>query len=338
MKVLAFVLSTVFATLITVAGSVALVLAAPHSSSALPLTGILVLTAVVYGALLFGSLLTYFDPKRSQPSMKFFRRWALVIGAIDVIALVALFIVVGIDGASFWLPVSFTIAAIVLFAIAILVGNALRKYDERRDDQLPNWGPVTHQQIMRKVIKIVVTFVAAFVIVVVAEFVLSSGLGKSGRANVATMLTFGMIFAFFASGFACVLVTLPLNRQLRSSLNRDLGLTRKLARVVLRKKKDELTEDERQPAARYAATISITLSFTTAYIVLLYAGLAIQTVEQLARGDEDPIFGAFFALLLVVVLVAIFPLQIVRIRRARTYAREHADLLGSELPATPATL
>lgn len=232
-----------------------------------------------------------------------------------------MFIVVAITGMPLWLPFSFGGAAIVMLVLAIAVGNALRRYDERRDHRLPKWAPVSREQITRKVVKIIVTFVAAFVLVFVAELILASTVGKSADLGIGTTLVFGVIFAFFASGFACILVTLPLNGQLRSSLNRDLGLTRKLVRLVLKGKKEELSEDERIPAARYASILAITLPFTLAYIVLLYAGLVIQTIQQFSQGEGVQFFGYYYVAFLVVVLFTVFPLQILRTRRARRYAR-----------------
>lgn len=330
MKVLALVVSTIVATVIVGAGSFAIVFAVPHPSDALSVTAPLVLSALVYGAVVFGSALTYFDPKRSQPSMAAFRRWAIVIVAIDVVALGAMFVFVAISGAPLWLPLTFTVTAVVLLVVAVIVGNALRRYDERRDYLLPNWSPVSRELIVRKVVKIVATFVAAFIVVVVVLLALSAALGKPGDFGVRTSFVFAFVFAFLASGFACVMVSIPLNRQLRLSLNRDLELTRKFARLVLRGKGEDLSDDELVPAARYASIVAITLPFTLASVLLLYVGLGIQLIEQFSTGQLDVLFRYFFLGLFLVVLVVLFPMQIVRIGRARRYAREHEDLLVAE--------
>jgi hypothetical protein len=178
------------------------------------------------------------------------------------------------------------------------------------------------------VLKIVITFVVAFVVVALLLGVLFTGDARHGL-HWTEALSFGLEFGFIASAIAAIAVTIPLNRQLRATADRDLGTIRKFARVVVRGKKESLPEGSESAAARYAALISVILPFTLAYITLLYVGVATQTITNLVRtpNDADPLFGLWFIVALVVILLAIYPLQVVRIRRARRYAREHAELL-----------
>jgi membrane protein YdbS with pleckstrin-like domain len=81
--------------------------------------------------------------------------------------------------------------------------------------------------------------------------------------------------------------------------------------------------------------ISVTMSFQLAYIVLLYAGIALQQVS-ISRNESIAGFSMIMIIFLVVVLLVILPLQVIRIRRARRYAREHAVEIDSPAP-TPAT-
>lgn len=79
--------------------------------------------------------------------------------------------------------------------------------------------------------------------------------------------------------------------------------------------------------------ISVTLSFQLAFIVLLYAGLFLQQVNVLRSGTADTL-SITIIVFLAVILVVLLPLQFVRIRRARRYARNHAAEITEPAGAT----
>jgi hypothetical protein len=332
MKVLALVLSTVLATLLLVAGGLAIALATPHAHGWVFALGGFAIAPLIYGPVLLGSLLTYFDPARSKASRAAFTRWVVVVLGIEILAAAGIVVFAVVAHAPIWLPIVFIAVAAVLVVVAFAVANPLRRYDERRDHRAPAWSPVTHRQIIRKIAIIAITFAIAFVVSVAGLALLGSG---AHGLRWGLVLAFALDFAFVASAFACIVAVLPLNRQLRTSLNRDLGTTRTFARVVMRGKKDDLTEDEQVPAARYAATMAVTLPFTLGYLTLLYAGIITQTLAMIAEHPSDPILGPWYVAILVGVLVVIYPLQITRTIRVRRYAREHAELLEAQpQPAT----
>jgi hypothetical protein len=332
MKALAFVLSIFVATVLVSASALALALTAPRHA-----TGFIILASVadglfVYGPLTFGSVLTYFDPQRSRDARRIFRRLAIVIGAFELVAVAGIVVYsVGVSS-PVWLPIAFIGGAAVLFAIAIVVGNALRRYDERRDQAQPSWAPIAARQVTRKIVKVAVTFAAVFAVAAALLWWISGPPVKSGLP-IGLSISYALGFAFLASGLACMLVTLPLNRQLRLSLNRDLGRSRKFMRIVVRGKSDRLEEDEKVPAARYAVMLALTLPFTLASITLLYAGILINNLNQLLDDHSFSMVTYLSSAALIVLLVVIFPLQIIRTVRVRRYARDHAELLTPESPA-----
>lgn len=329
MKALALVLATVVSTALLAAGIVVLVLATPRGAGDLAVLGGASMSTLVYGPLILGSLLAYFDPRRSAAAKRSFTKWAAVVLGIEVVGAIGLVVYTVLAHAAFWVPIVFVVAGVLLLAVAYLVAAPLRRYDERQDHKLPLWSPVSRDQITRKIVRVALTFVVAFVVVLLALLVLTHGL--HGHENwVALSLIFGFEFASISAGIACIIVVLPLNRQLRASVNRDLGTVRKFARVVLRNKNDELVDQERVHAARYAATLAVTLPFTLGYITLLYAGIITQSLWTAFNGDSISFLSGGYVVFLVVILFAIYPLQIVRIRRARKYVRDHDDLLAPE--------
>ena len=75
------------------------------------------------------------------------------------------------------------------------------------------------------------------------------------------------------------------------------------------------------------------MPFQLANIVLLYAGLLLQQIPALQNGSANE-YSITTIVLLIALLLVLLPLQIVRIRRARQYARTHAADAESPM-ATP---
>lgn len=327
MKILAFILSILVATALVMGGLVVLIFSAPHPADGLVIAGSFALSLFVYGPLTLGSLTTYWDMKRSPESRRYYARWWWITVALEILAAIAL-IIFAIGSAPIWLAPLFIAVGAILTVIAPVIGRALLRYERKRRpdaDALENWTPITRDQIARKVRAVAITFVVTFVIAIIAIAILGHFVGKA-LDTFGTEATFAAEFAFIAGALACIIVTFPLNRQVRESTTRDIGVVRKIGRVVLRGKTADLSSDEEIAAAKYAVVISITLPFTLAYVAMLYIGIGIGQVRSLSS-DHPSGISLFVIWLYVALLVVLVPLYIVRIRRARRYAREHADLL-----------
>jgi hypothetical protein len=337
MKVLALILSMVVMTAVLILGSTLILLTAPHRPGALIALAVAPLSFFAYGPILVGSLKTYYDTQRSADGKRYFARWFWIIVGVEALAVVAIAVYAVLAPAPLWLPIVFVVVGAILMVLAFVVGNALRRRDEAREPADVPWQPIDRRVIQRKILIVAVTFVVALVVVSVLVGIAEAG-GRHPDRAIGETLSFGFEFGFIAAAFACALVTLSIARALRASLNRDLGRARKFARLILRGKNVELTSDEQVPAARYASLISINLSFTLGFLLLLYVGLFIQEVQQLTNGGSQG-FVLGYMVGLVVVLVVLFPMQIVRIRRAQRYARDHDELLKrSELQGESTSL
>jgi hypothetical protein len=318
-RVLVFILSLIVATVFELGATLLIVVTAPPH-----VTGLFVLPSaavglIVYGAMVLGSVSAYWDTTTSPNGRKYFRLWLIIVPALQALGLVATVVYVVLSSAQWWLPVVLLAAAALLDLGAIAVGRLVFRREQANRPILSTWNPITSRAIARKCGAVAITFVVALTVGLTLFLLFGQG-----GAHPLSLLAVVLEFAFLAPGFACIVVTIPLNRQMRDALGRDLGMVRTVSRVVLRNKKGDLGENEQVAAAKYAVIISVILSFTLAYISLLYVAIATLQLAQLHEGD--PLSFAYL-LVLVAVLIVLFPLQIVRIRRARRYARDHADKL-----------
>ncbi|RFA19091.1 hypothetical protein [Subtercola boreus] len=327
MRVVAYILTIVIATALMLGGTLVVAFNTPRPLTGSTLAIALAVGAIsvfIYGPVLLGSLTAYWNVRRSDDAKRYFRRFTLVVLGLDVLGVAAIILYSVITGAPLWIPVLFIVVAAVLMVAARLVGPWLLRRDEARPHPKDDWRPIEHREIMRKIVIIAATFAGFLVIgLVVFGAVLQARADLSGFGR--ALLTSAQ-FASIASAFAGIIVSLPLNRQLRSITDRDLGLTRKFGMVVLRRKSIELDDRETTLATKYAAVMSVILSFQIGYFVLLYLGLGLGQVQSIASGRTSP-FAIGLPLFLVVALLVLVPLLVVRIRRARRYAAEHAHLL-----------
>lgn len=325
MKVLAFILSVVLAGALVFAGSLLLVVAAPDASPGVLVLALVPLTVFLYGPTILGSIRAYWDVTGSDESRRYFALWYRIILALEVLAAVAIVLFTVLAGAPAWLPLVFITGGALLTVLALLVGRALRRRDVARAVAPPPWAAISRHEIVRKIAVIAIVFVAVLVIGIVVFTVLLS-MSEKDVPTVALSLLFAAEFAFFGASFACSIVTLPLNRRLRDSVGGDLGLLRKVGRVVLKAKPIDLNLEEQVKAAKYAVLVSVVFPFQLAIVVLLYAGFVLQQVQFLVTDIQSP-FAVFFLIAFPVLLVVLVVLHAVRIRRARRYARQHADLV-----------
>ena len=331
MKVFVYVMSVVLGTVIITGGTVAIVFLLDDTDTAVLFLAVVPLIAFTLNPLVLGSLRTYFDPARSADGRRYFQRALWTTVGLDVLAAVAAIVFTVIVGAAVWVPLVAIVLAAALLVASIRVGDALRRRDDRLDVADPVWQPFDRRVIRRKIITVSVTFVATFIAVTVLFLLLLRDDSGDG-GDWAAAIGFGVVFGCFASGLACVIVALPIARALRGSLNKDIGLVHKFSRLILRRKNIELTEDERAPAARYASLLALSLSFNLASITLLYTGLLVQNLILFLSAPEQTLNG-IVTLLLIVLYVIILPLTIRRVRRARQYASDHADLLPDAIAA-----
>lgn len=209
----------------------------------------------------------------------------------------------------------------VLLAVALAVGPALYRYDRAHPRPGVEWQGIDPADIRKRVVATAVTFVGVLVLgcvglgIVVA--VSPRSLSFTGGLHLVVSL------ACIAAAVVCLLAANRWNRQLRDVTQRDPARLRAISRLVLRRKKVDLDDGDRAGAARYASIVSVTMSFQLTYFVLLYAGI-IGNQVPLSRGDMRWL-SIGVIVFLIAGLVVFVPLQVVRIRRARAYAREHAS-------------
>ena len=330
LKVFAFIFSLVIATGLMLGGTVLIFVLSPHHSTGLQLLASFALTVMIYGPLTLGSLTSNWNVTRTEGSQRFYKRWLRVVIGLEFLGAIAIIAYTVAAQLPAWIPVLFIAGEIALTGISLLIGRFLLRHDETHP-QPSRWAPITRKEIRRKIAVVAITFAVVFALaLMVFSAFIDSNKGDS-RPGVEALVA--LAFALLAAGFACVIVSLPLSRRLRDAVGRDLGTIRKVAKVVLSNKKLDLDQSEQVAAAKYAAVIPTTLSFMLGYLILLYLGLGIQQVQHLISGQVDA-FQLGFSAFLVIALVTIIPIYAVRIRRARVYARNHADLLPPPGAAT----
>jgi hypothetical protein len=334
-KVLAFILSVVVATALVLGGTLIIVFQLPNHSIGLLLLATFSLIVLIYGPLALGSLTAYWNVRRTEASRSYYKRWLWVVIGLEVLGAIAIVLFTVVAGAPPWLPVMFIGGGAALTAIAPLVGRLLLRHEESQP-RVDSWAPITRNEIRRKLAVVTITFVAVFAAALIVLAVLSS---ERSVLQASAQMLYALAFAFLGAGFACIIVSVPLNRRLRDAVGRELGTVRKVSKVVLGRKHLDLNQDEQVAAAKFAAIIPTTLGFMLSYLTLLYLGIGTQQVERFMVGGADA-FTIGFSILLVVVLVVFIPIYAVRINRARKYARAHSDLLpagGGENPPSTGT-
>lgn len=325
MKVLAFILSVLIGTALVTGGTVLIATLSPAHSLGLDLLAVFALTVLIFGPLLLGSLTSYWDVRGSEGSRVYFRRFLWIVLGFEALAGVATIAFSVVVGTPIWIAILFIAGGAVLTLIALAVGRALLRHEQANPRPDEPWRPVSRQEVRRKVLIIAVTFVTVFAAGIGVFGVLLSS-DSDGASAIGSQIAFAFQFATVSAALASIIVSVPLNRRLRSTVSGDLGTIRKVAKVVLGNKKMELDETELVAAAKYATIIPTVLGFMLSYLTLLYLGLGLQQVRLILEGRDEP-FNIGFTVLLIALLAFFIPYYTVRIRRARTYARDHATVL-----------
>jgi hypothetical protein len=330
-RIAAFIVSVVVSCVLTLGGTLLVVFAAPPRVDWTLLLATTSLVALVFGPVVLGSLTAYWDFRGDAARRRLLRRWIVGVVLSEVAGVAAIVAYAVINGSPWWLVVVHAGGGALLTAVALVVGPAVQRREAASGDATPTWVPITPHEIVRKVVRIAAVFTGVLVVgLVVVVVVFTTVDGLSGE--LASGLGLAVALAFFAGAITCVVTSLSFNRALREATDRDPALVQKVGKVVLRGKAVDLEPAERVAAARYAQVVAVTLPFQFAYLVMLYAGIAIQQVQGLSSGTNP--FALPLLVVLVVVLVAFLPLTVLRIARARRYAREHAAEADPD-PRTP---
>lgn len=330
MRIAAFIVAVVVTSALALGGTLLVVFAAPPRVDWTLFLATVSVVALVFGPLTLGSLTAYWDFGGDPARRRLLRRWIVGVVLAEMAGVAAVVAYAVLNGSPWWLVVVFAGGGALLTAVALVVGPALQRQDDASRDPGPTWVPITRSEITRKVATVAAVFAGVLVVgLVVAAVVFTTVDGLSGE--LASGLWFAVALAFFAGAITCVVTSLSFNRALREATDRDPALVQKVGRVVLKGKPVDLDPGERVAAARYAQVVAVTLPFQLAYLVMLYSGLALQQVQGLLSGASP--FAAPLLAVLVVVLVAFLPFTVLRIARARRYAREHASDAERPTPA-----
>lgn len=331
MRVIAFIVTVLLATAVLLGGVSIVVLETPDAEPWLGPFATLALTTLIYGPLVLGSLNAYWDVRRTEASRRSYRWWLGIVVGVEVLAAVAIVVFAVVAGAQLWIPVLFIGGGAVLLVVALVAGRWLGRREQRHPLTDRPLAVMDRRQFRRRVLIVALVFVVGMAVGLLACVLIA----LAADEPLAPLLSFAFQVAFLAATLAALLVARPLNLALRESAGRDLGLMRRLSRVVLRGKHDDLTADEQAAAVRYAVVAPQALGFQLAAMTLLYIALLLQYLRTLLLDDASAFYTAT-AVILVAVMVVYYPILIVRIRRASRYAEEHASALDAAVEAPDA--
>jgi hypothetical protein len=143
-------------------------------------------------------------------------------------------------------------------------------------------------------------------------------------------------FPLFGASLSALPAQLRLGRRMRAVTGDDLPRARRISRVVLQGRDEPLDGDDRVVAARFAALFPAATGLQLAASSLSTGGLAIVLAGQATTSDFLPPIYFFVVVGMLLAGIAIgAPISIVRIRRARRFAEQHADRLVEPQPADP---
>ncbi|TCK61367.1 hypothetical protein [Curtobacterium sp. PhB136] len=320
MRVLAFLVTIIVTTALTLGAGLLTALYLREAPDALLIAAASASPFLVFGPLVIGSWAAYFDDRTPSGRSRYLQRVSLVVLAVDVVAAVVVVVASLSARAPVWVPAVLVGGAAVLFVVARPIGSRLRRLEPPmvalHDQVLP--GP---DVIRRKVVVIGITFVIAAIVSAVGVAVLDILVHNPPHDALIAALLAGQL-TFLATAFASIVVALPFSRLLRDAGGRDVDRLRRYAKVVLRGKDIPIDEAEQPSAVRYAQVVQLVLQFNTAYITLFYVSIAFQLASGILRGDLVT-FSTVFLVLMVGFLAWALPWMIMRIRRARRYVEAH---------------
>ena len=291
---------------------------------------------------LFAGLATatlIFDPDTAD-GRRGVRRLVLVVAALELLSAVGAVLVAVAVPAITPHVVGVIVVSVVLLVEGMRLGGRIRRRTARAAEDAAPWVSWSPAVVKRKVTRIVMVFVLVTVLATAAIVGLGIAFDEGGELS-GTVALVGLAPGLMSASIACMVVSWPLAKDLRRSLGNSYTEQKVIARVVLRGKDDELSEDGGLRAATYARIAASYLPFQIAQLVLLFAGIWFQQVWNLEQGSVDGMitFTRVVVVAYPVLVAVILPMLVVQARRAGRYAAAHAHLLptGSDAIAAAAS-
>ncbi|NIJ05164.1 hypothetical protein [Frigoribacterium faeni] len=330
LAVVGFVGAVLLATGVQIGGTVLLVLLSTDGGTGPLLAGVAGLGLLVLPPLVLGAVLAAWDVPASDAGRRRHRRFLAAVLGAEVAGAALVLVSAVLSGSPAWLPASFVAVGAVLTLVALWAGPALGERAGRRaaeQAESPTWRPPTRTEVRRAVRTVALTFALTFVPVAVGlSFV--PGEDDDGGAQ-ALLVAAGL--AFIAASCACLVVSLRMQRTVTSLFGRDQERARRVGRAVMGRRAVELGPDDERLAARWASMNRVAYPVQIAQSELLFAGLLCQQLP-LALSDDAWIATRVLVVVLPVAMVAFVPLFLVRHRRLRRFADDHAHVLDATTP------
>ncbi|BDZ47128.1 hypothetical protein [Naasia aerilata] len=331
MRALYVVLSSLVFTVLVLLGVTGIVLAGGARPAGWPYyLALAALILLTLPAVALGAFVQWWpiEPWRGR-GRRYLLRMVVVTVALQVVGAVLAVLVAGEQRMPMWQPALY----LALVAVLTVANVALARWVRRRDDLRPPAPSAVWNRdvIRRKSRTVALWFLGALLVFGVGLFVLETVVPEAGDRDSSLMLVWlALSLAFLTGSFACMVVAWPLLRQVREVKGRYVSDLRTIARVVIKGKKEDLSEEEEGRAARYARIMTAYYPFQIAQFTFLYLGILCQQLPR-ALGDDGAglrPFSVYLSVLLVVVFVVMVPLVLRQWRRAKRYAATHADVLA----------
>jgi len=330
LAVVGFVGAVLLATGVQIGGTVLLVLLSTDGGVGPLLAGVAGLGLLVLPPLVLGAVLAAWDVPASDAGRRRHRRFLAAVLGAEVAGAALVLVSAVLSGSPAWLPASFVAVGAVLTLVALWAGPALGERAGRRaaeQAESSTWQPPTRTEVRRAVRTVALTFALTFVPVAVGLSFVPTDDGDGG----AQVLLIAAGLAFIAASCACLVVSLRMQRTVTSLFGRDQERARRVGRAVMGRRAVELGPDDERLAARWASMNRVAYPMQIAQSELLFAGLICQQLPQ-ALSDDAWIATRVLIVVLPVAMVAFVPLFLVRHRRLRRFADDHAHLLDATAP------
>lgn len=288
--------------------------------------------AVIVGPLVLYAVLGFWDVHRSTSANVSYRRYRLFAIASTVVGAI-LFAMWGIiAGAPWWVVGLFIAVGVALLGGVIAAGPQLQLDLSRRPAPASRpWELVTRAQIRRVGRASLISGSVAFVIAAAAGASLLISFDAVSEWPIGVL---GVVYVTVLAAVIPVFVAnFRLTKLIRETLDGDMGLARKFARVVVKHKPDDLTEGEQRMAARWASLVWLLLVGQLVVQIPILLFVVVLPLSRFLSGDQDPVQNIF-----PIIIVAAFafmvayavPVTIRSVLRARRYAEQHVSLIPSE--------
>jgi uncharacterized protein (DUF2384 family) len=140
-----------------------------------------------------------------------------------------------------------------------------------------------------------------------------------------------LVFNFVSAamlGAACAMIISQrrIERRMQEATGSDPDVTRRIARVVLRGKSEDLSEEEQHRAARFAAIVTHSVSFDAVQSATFFAAFSLGQIGNIIfppRGIEPDSLMNFFLAAMATVLAITWLLMLRTRQRAKRWAAMH---------------